>query len=278
MTKQKKLLEQFHDQILLRHYSRRTENSYVHWIKEYIYYFNKKHPAEMGKNEVTEFLSYLASEKRVSASTQNQALNAILFLYRKVLSIEIEVGNKMTRAKRSKHIPVVFTKEETRLILSNLKGVYWLIANILYGYGLRLLECLRLRVKDIDFNYNQIIVRDGKGEKDRITILPISIKEQLKDQCRIVALTHKQDLEKGFGTVELPYSLQKKYPNAEKELIWQWVFPVSTRYFYEEKNIERRHHLHESAVQREVKKAIQQAKILKRLVVTLSVIVSQHIF
>lgn len=278
MTKQKKLLEQFHDQILLRHYSRRTENSYVHWIKEYIYYFNKKHPAEMGKNEVTEFLSYLASEKRVSASTQNQALNAILFLYRKVLSIEIEVGNKMTRAKRSKHIPVVFTKEETRLILSNLKGVYWLIANILYGYGLRLLECLRLRVKDIDFNYNQIIVRDGKGEKDRITILPISIKEQLKDQCRIVALTHKQDLEKGFGTVELPYSLQKKYPNAEKELIWQWVFPASTRYFYEEKNIERRHHLHESAVQREVKKAIQQAKILKRLVVTLSVIVSQHIF
>lgn len=178
--------------------------------------------------------------------------------------MEVELGNNFVRAKRSKHIPVVFTKEEARLIISNLKGVYWLIANLLYGTGLRLLECLRLRVKDIDFNYNQIIVRDGKGEKDRITILPISIKEQLKDQFRSVALTHKQDLEKGFGTVELPYSLQKKYPNAEKELIWQWVFPASTRYFYKEKNIERRHHLHESAVQREIKKAIQHAEILKK--------------
>jgi len=177
--------------------------------------------------------------------------------------MEAEPGNNIVMAKRSKHIPVVFTKEEAGLIISNLKGAYWLISNLLYGSGLRLLECLKLRVKDIDFNYNQIIVRDGKGEKDRITILPISIKEQLKDQFRSVALTHKQDLEKGFGTVELPYSLQKKYPNAEKELIWQWVFPASTGYFTK-KNIERRHHLHESAVQRKIKKAIQHAEILKK--------------
>jgi len=263
MTKPK-LLDRVREQIRLRHYSIRTEKTYIYWIKQYIYYHQKRHPAEMGSDEINKFLSHLASEKHVAASTQNQALNSILFLYRNVLDMKIEIGDKFVRAKRTKHIPVVFTKEEAKNVLSNLQGNYWLVANLLYGSGLRLLECLRLRVKDIDFNYNQIVVRDGKGEKDRITILPDSIKEYLKNHFREIKLVHEKDIKKGFGEVVLPYSLQKKYPNAGKEFIWQWIFPASTRYFDKEKKTERRHHLHESAVQREVKKAIKQSNILKK--------------
>ena len=225
MTKLK-LLDQVREQIKLRHYSHRTEKTYILWIKKYIYYHQKRHPAEMGSDEINQFLSHLASEKHVAASTQNQALNAILFLYRNVLDMKIEIGNKFVRAKRTKHIPVVFTKEEAKNVLSNLQGNYWLVANLLYGSGLRLLECLRLRVKDIDFNYNQIVVRDGKGEKDRITILPDSIKEYLKNHFREIKLVHEKDIKKGFGEVVLPYSLHRKNIQMQvKNLFGSGFFP-----------------------------------------------------
>ncbi len=259
-----KLLEKVSEQIKIRHYSRRTEKTYLTWIKKYIYYHQKRHPATMGSHEINQFLSFLACEKKVAASTQNQALNAILFLYRCVLDMEIEIGDKFVRAKKTKHIPAVFTKQETKDVLSNLKSTYWLVANLLYGSGLRLLECLRLRVKDIDFNYNQIVVRNGKGEKDRITLLPEAIKEYLENHVREVKVLHDHDVEKGYGKVVLPYALQRKYPNAEKEWIWQWVFPASRRYYDQAINSERRHHLHENAVQREVKKAIKRSTILKQ--------------
>ncbi|NUO07724.1 MAG: integron integrase [Candidatus Brocadia sp.] len=221
-----KLLDQVRDAIRVKHYSMRTEEAYVYWIKRFIFYHEKRHPLHMGEAEVSKFLSHLAVEEKVSASTQNQALSAILFLYQEVLKQELGWINNVTRAKKPSHLPVVFTKEEAKSVLLRLEGTKWLMASLLYGAGLRLMECLGLRVKDMDFSYSQITVRDGKGGKDRLTMLPASLKEPLRKHLEKVKLLHEQDLKEGFGTVYLPFALAKKYPNAEREFAWQYSITV----------------------------------------------------
>ena len=207
-----KLLDQVRDLIRLRHYSIRTEEAYSRWIKEYILYHQKRHPSQMGEHEVSEFLSNLALKRQVAASTQNQALSAILFLYRDVLKQPLDCIDNVERAKKPSRLPVVFTREEVRAILAQLNRSKWLMASLLYGSGLRLMECLRLRVKDIDFAYHQIVVRDGKGNKDRVTMLPTALKEPLERHLVKVKVLHEQDLKEGFGQVYLPFALEKTYP------------------------------------------------------------------
>ena len=220
MTQAPKLLDQVREAIRVRHYSIRTEKSYVSWIRQYILFHDKKHPRDMGEREVSSFLSYLASQRNVAASTQNQALSAILFLYRDVLQIELDWLEDVVRAKKPERLPVVLTKPETNSLLSRMDGVNRLMASLLYGSGLRLMECLRLRVSDVDFYKKLIIVRNGKGGKDRVTLLPEPLIPLLKDHLQKVKLIHKADLENGAGSVYLPNALAKKYPNAPKE--WAW--------------------------------------------------------
>ena len=227
-TQNPKLLDQVRHAIRARHYSPKTEESYVHWIKRFIFFHNKRHPAEMAEKEIAQFLSSLASELRVSASTQNQALNAMLFLYRNVLRKEIGYVDGVVRAKRPHRLPVVLTRQEMKSILGIIDGSDWLMVMLLYGAGLRLMECLQLRVKDIDFTTNQIIVRAGKGDKDRHTMLPTAMKEPLGKHLEIIKRQHQRDLEHGLGRVTLPNALERKYPNAGKEWGWQWVFPASS--------------------------------------------------
>ena len=210
------LVERVRDAIRLKHYSIRTEQAYVNWIKRYIYFHNVRHPAEMGAPEVQAFLTHLAVEGNVAASTQNQALSALLFLYKGVLHQHLGPIDAM-RAKKPKRLPIVLTKEEVHRVLGHLSGTHLLMAKLLYGSGLRLMECLRLRVKDLDFAQRIILVRDGKGEKDRVTMLPESLVSPLQDHLRIVKRTHEEDLAKGYGAVYLPYALERKYPNAERE-------------------------------------------------------------
>jgi integron integrase len=216
-----KLLEQVRQVIRKRHYSDRTEKAYVHWIKRFIFFHNKRHPVEMAEPEIARFLSSLASEAHVSASTQNQALNALLFLYREVLNKDIGYVNGVVRAKRPHRLPVVLTRQEVRSILGVLNSSDWLMAMLLYGAGLRLMECLRLRVKDIDFTTNQIVVRAGKGDKDRHTMLPTAVKEPLAKHLDLIKRQHQRDLDRGLGRVALPNALERKYPNARKEWAWQ---------------------------------------------------------
>ena len=258
-----KLLDMVINQIRLKHYSIRTEESYVSWIKRFILFHNKQHPKKMGEEEVERFLSHLAVNRKVSASTQNQALSAILFLYKNVLKKELKFIKNTVSAKRHRHIPVVFTREEIEKIFTHLKGTPWLVANLLYGSGLRLMESIRLRIQDINFDYNQIIVRSGKGEKDRKTILPLSLKSSLKMQLEKVKIIHAEDIRDGFCDVFLPYALSKKYQNASKEFGWQWVFPSSRRSIDPRTGIERRHHINETVIQRAVKNAIHEASINK---------------
>jgi len=222
-----KLLDQVRQAIRTRHYSPRTEETYVGWIKRFIFFHNKRHPAEMGEKEIAQFLSSLASDSHVSASTQNQALNAVLFLYREVLRKEIGYVNGVVRAKRPHRLPVVLTRQEVRSIFGFLDGSDWIMVMLLYGAGLRLMECLRLRVKDIDFNSNEIIVRAGKGDKDRHTMLPAAVKEPLAKHLDLIKRQYQRDLERGLGRVALPNALERKYPNAGKEWGWQWVFPAT---------------------------------------------------
>ncbi len=258
-----KLLEQIRTVIRLRHYSLRTEQSYVNWIKRYIIFSNKRHPAELGAAEVTAFLSYLAVGRKVSASTQNQALAAILFLYRHVLRQELPWLEDVERAKRPARVPLVFTREEVRAVLSHLSHTNWLMASLLYGSGLRLKECLTLRVKDLDFSYRQIVIRDGKGGKDRRTMLPLSLVQPLEQQLVRVNALHNRDLREGFGAVYLPYALARKYPNASKDWAWQYVFP-SAKLSKDPISAEtRRHHVTESVLQRAIKDAIRAAGIRK---------------
>jgi len=257
------LIEKMREVLRLKHYSYRTEQSYVYWIRRFLHFHNLRHPREMREKEIQEFLSHLAAKENVAASTQNQALAALLFLYQQVLNIELKFIQDITPAQKPKKLPTVFTQGEVRAILGNLRGRYWLIASLLYGSGLRLMECLRLRVKDIDFHYNQIIVRDGKGEKDRVTMLPEKLKSPLIAHLAEVKKLHEHFLEKGYGTVELPYALARKYPNADKEWGWQYVFPADNLSTDPRSGAVRRHHLFESSVQKAVKEAIRKAGIHK---------------
>ena len=212
-----KLLDDVRQTIRTRHYSDRTEKAYTHWIKRYIFFHNKRHPLEMGESEIAQFLSSLATEGRVSASTQNQALNALLFLYHEVLSKKIGLINGVVRAKRPQRLPVVLTKDEVKRVLDRMSGAPHLMGLLLYGAGLRLMECCRLRVKDIDFSRNEIVVRSGKGNKDRYTMLPSAVRDSLIQHLRSVKAQHDEDLKNGLGRVSLPNALDRKYPNAGKE-------------------------------------------------------------
>ena len=261
--RQPKLLDQVRHTLRTRHYSLRTEKSYLQWIRQYIFFHNKQHPARLGEEAIGQFLTHLAVNKRVSSTTQNQALCALVFLYKHVLGKELEDFGELVWAKKPKRLPVVFTREEARAVLNQLHGKYWIMAMLLYGAGLRKIECLRLRVKDIDFNTNQIIVRNTKGDKDRATMLPEKIKEPLKVYLKTVKQMHEKDLKNGYGEVELPYALARKYPNAAKEWGWQYVFPASRISKDPRSGVERRHHLYETVLQKAVKQAIRKAGIVK---------------
>ncbi len=256
-----RLLDQVHAAIRTRHLSFRTEQAYVGWIRRYIVFSGKRHPRDMGEAEVTKFLSHLAVQGRVSASTQNQALAAILFLYRDVLGQDLDWLDDIVRAKHTIRLPVVLTREQVQAILSNMRGVVWIQASLLYGAGLRLMECARLRVKDIDFDRRRITVREGKGGKDRVTVLPDKAATVLGQHLERVRRLHQRDLELGLGSVEMPNALARKYPNADREWGWQWVFPASRFYVDPDTGRPRRHHLHESVVQRAVKDAVRRAGI-----------------
>jgi len=259
-----KLLDCVHAVARMRHLSLGTERAYSDWIKRFILFHKKRHPKEMGADEIRLFLSHLAVDGNVAASTQNVALCALLFLYRDVLGVELPYVDGIQRAKRPARIPVVFTRAEAAALLSRLSGTYRLIAGLLYGSGLRLMEALRLRVKDLDFGYMEILVRDGKGEKDRRTILPRPLVEPLRQQLGGVKVLHEQDLREGFGDVYLPYALGHKYPNAAREWAWQYIFPSSKLSVDPRSGVTRRHHVSSDSVQREVKRAIRLAGITKR--------------
>jgi len=257
------LLDQMRDRIRSLHYSIRTEDAYVLWAKQFILFHGNRHPLEMGEAEVGEFLTYLAVERNVGASTQNQALSAILFLYKVVLDRPLERVDDVLRAKKPQRLPVVFTREEVRAVLARMQGDKAVMASLLYGSGLRLMECLRLRVKDVDFGQNHIVVRDGKGRKDRVTVLPGSLVDALRRQVERVAEIHRQDLRDGFGRVYLPFALAKKYPNADREPGWQYLFPASSRAMDPRGGVERRHHQHEAVLQRAVRSAVRMAGVSK---------------
>ncbi|MGK2856396.1 MAG: integron integrase [Thermoanaerobaculia bacterium] len=261
----KKLLDRVRDAVRVRHYSRRTEEAYVLWIRRFILFHGKRHPSSMGAEEVNAFLTYLAVDGSVCASTQGQALSALLFLYRQVLEEPMPWIEDLVRAKRPSRLPVVLTSDEVRAVLERMEGVTRLAASLLYGSGLRLLECLRLRVKDVDFGRSQLLVREPKGRRDRATMLPGSVKEPLRRQIEDARALHAGDLEAGFGSVQLPYALDRKLPNAAKEWPWQWVFPATRRWRDDESGVEYRHHLHESVVQRAVRDAACASGIPKRI-------------
>ena len=264
-TQQKpKLLDQVRSAIRARHYSIRTEEAYVQWIKRFILFHNKRHPKDMGAPEINAFLSHLAVDNNVAASTQNQALCAILFLYKQVLDQDPGRLEGVVRAKKPVRLPVVFTVEEVQAILVLLQGTVWLMASLLYGSGLRLMECARLRVKDIDFQYRQLLVRDGKGQKDRVTMLPSRVIEPLKQHLARVKTIHEEDLGAGLGAVYLPFASEKKYPNAAIEWGWQYVFPASKISIAPRSGKKRRHHIDETILQKAVKAAIRQAGIAKQ--------------
>ena len=258
-----RLLDRVRGALRARHYSRRTEDAYVAWIRRYIVFHGKRHPIEMGAAEVTRFLSSLAVEGEVAASTQNQALSALLFLYRDVLELDLPWLDGVVRAKRPERLPVVLAREEVRAVLRQLDGVPRLMSCLLYGSGLRVLECCRLRVQDVDFDANQIVVRGGKGDKDRVTMLPERLLQPLRGHLERVRLLHARDLREGYGEVHLPYALGRKYPRAAREWCWQYVFPSQHRSADPEDGVVRRHHLYESVPQRAIKVAALAAGIAK---------------
>jgi integron integrase len=229
MTQSPRLLDQVRQTIRLKHISLQTEKSYVYYITQFILFHNKRHPRDMGVDEIRADLSHLAVEKNVAASTQNIALSALLFLYKQVLQIDLPYIDRIERAKKPRRLPVVYSRAEAKAILANLEGTTYLIVALLYGCGLRLTECLSLRVKDLDFEYRQITIRDGKGAQDRITMMPTSLIELLKLQLERAKILHHQDLASGHGDVYLPYALERKYPHADREWNWQYVFPAANR-------------------------------------------------
>lgn len=256
---------QLQTEIRYLHYSIRTEQAYVQWVRRFLYYHRTKSIEDLSAGDVKTFLEYLAVKKQVSAATQNQALNAVVFLFGHVLKKEIGELGEFTRAKQPIRLPVVLAREEADRLIKSLRGIYVLMAGLLYGSGLRLMECVRLRVKDVDFAQNQILVRDGKGQKDRITILPKRFQEQLKKQIEIVKKLHDEDIAKGSGDVWLWPSLECKYKNAAKEFIWQYVFPSNNLSVDPRSGKVRRHHINENALQKEIKKTVQHLGINKRV-------------
>lgn len=257
------LLDQAREVIRIKHYSIRTEQAYTQWIRRYILYHGKRHPRDMGATEVSAFLSSLAITAKVSASTQNQALNAILFLYRDVLKISLPWLENVHRAKRPQHLPVVLTREEVKRVLAGLEGTVWLMAALTYGTGLRLMECLRLRVKDLELDRGELVIRAGKGQKDRVTMLPRNLLDPLRTHLAKVRLLHERDLVAGFGRVYLPFALDRKYPNADREWGWQYVFPSARRSVDPRSGIERRHHCDPSVLQRAMRQAVRDGQIVK---------------
>lgn len=258
-----KLLDQVRNCLRIKHYSIRTETQYLQWIKRFILFHGKKHPIQMGATEIEAFLTHLAVEGHVAASTQNQALSALLFLYKEVLVQNMPCLDNIVRAKRPQRLPVVLTRSEVRSVLARMKGIYGLIGHLLYGTGMRLMECVRLRVKDIDFERYEIIVRDGKGAKDRMTMLPSSIVPLLQNHIQQRKALHEDDKSHNKADVYLPDALAKKYPNASKEWGWQYIFCASNYSKDPRSNCERRHHVDEKQVQRAMKKAVQAASIHK---------------
>jgi integron integrase len=262
MPQEKKLLDKLKDKIIQKGYSRSTEKTYHYWVKYYILHHNKKHPEDMGKKDIEEFLTYLAVEKNVSPTTQNQAFNAILFLYREILNIDTSDWNiKSLRAKRKEHMPVVLTIDEVKQVIFYMNGIYKLMLSLMYGCGLRMNELLRLRVKDIDFGFDNVYIFDSKSIKDRVVPLPQKIKEDLQIHIEEIRKIHQQDLLDGFGYVNLPFALQKKYPNANKEFKWQYLFPMKniSKDPRSEKMI--RFHILDKTFGRNRKSAVQKAKL-----------------
>jgi len=256
-------MDQVRSAIRVHHFSRRTEDAYAGWIRRFIIFHGKRHPKDLGSPEITSFLSSLAARDHVSASTQNQALAALLFLYREVLRQELPWLDGITRAKPSRRLPVVLTRDEVRRVMAQLAGTARLMAMTLYGTGMRIMECCELRIKDIDLERNQITVRCGKGAKDRVTLLPASTKTALRAQIESVRHLHDEDLRSGGGWVELPGALARKYPNAGREWMWQWVFPATRTYLHAGTMQRRRHHLHESVLQKSIRQAVRRAGITK---------------
>lgn len=263
IKKHPRLLDRLRDKIRVRHYSIRTEKSYVGWVRRFILFHGKRHPEQMGAAEIEAFLSHLAVNGRVAASTQNQALAAILFLYKEVLEIDLPWMQDIVRAKRPERRPVVLTRGEVAAVLERMSGAPGLVARLLYGTGLRLMEGVRLRVKDVDFARGEIVVRDGKGMKDRVTVLPQSLVRPLELQFESARVLHKTDLDQGYGAVYLPFALERKYPNAGREWGWQYVFPAARRSVDPRGGTLRRHHLDEKSVQRQMRAAVRQAGLHK---------------
>jgi integron integrase len=260
-----RLLDQVRAATRRLHYSIRTEDAYVSWTKKFILFHGKRHPLEMGEPEVVAFLTHLAVQRDVAASTQNQALSALLFLSKVVLERPLNaLAEGVVRAKSPERLPTVFSREEARAVLAQLDGTAWLAAGLMYGSGLRLMECLRLRVKDVDFDQVGIIVRDGEGRNDRATLLPASLTEPLRRQVEHVRAVHQADLRDGFGRVHLPFALAVKDPEADRQVGWQYLFPSGRRAVDPRTAIVRRHHLAESAVQKAVKQAIRAAGVIKQ--------------
>jgi integron integrase len=260
---QPKLLDQVRARLRSKHYARRTEESYIDWITRYVRFHQMKHPRELGPADISAFLTHLAVDLKVAASTQNQARSALLFLYREALGIAIDDVQDVVAAKTPQRLPTVLTKDEVRAVLAELSGEHRLMAQLLYGSGLRLMECLRLRVKDLDFAQRQLTVRDGKGMRDRITMLPQGLIAPLEDHLRLVRRTHQEDLERGYGAVYLPFALERKYPQANREWGWQYVFPAERLSLDPRSGIMRRHHRDERALQAAVKAAVRVAGISK---------------
>lgn len=262
LPRPKKLLDQMREVLQTQHYSIRTEDAYVDWARRFILFHHKRHPKDMGAPEVEAFLTHLAVERKVAASTQNQALSALLFLYREVLHQELGSVDSV-RARKPKRLPTVLTKSEALGVITAMSGTPQLMTKLLYGSGLRALECTRLRVKDIDFEQRQILVRDGKGEKDRVTMLPDNVVASLQEHLARVSQLHARDLAEGYGAVYLPYALEVKYPNANREWAWQYVFPAKSLSTDPRGGVVRRHHVSESSLQKAVQSAARLAGIQK---------------
>jgi integron integrase len=265
MSQSAKLLDQVRSAIRIQHYSPRTEEAYIHWIKRYIFFHNVRHPKDMARPEIEAFLSHLAQRLHVAAPTQNQAFNALLFLYREVLGLPLDDSIQAIRAQHHRHVPIVLTQEEAKRVVAALSGVYQLMVKLLYGGGLRLRECVNLRVKDLDFSTKQIVIWDAKGRRDRTTLLPREVEADLQEQLAKAKHTHEQDLARGLGQVPLPYALNRKYPNASREFRWQYVFPAKTLFRNRETGEQGRYHVHESLLQRAIKDAADSIGIHKRV-------------